>query len=274
VDDTYTLYALRYATRMARHADHFAGEVPDPDRPMPMDYFVWLAVNGKRSVLIDTGFKREVGIRRKRTYLSHPAEMLMKLGVNPSDLEDIVLTHLHYDHAGTIDSFRSARFHLQERELEFATGRGSEPTRRAFEATDVANVVQATYARRTVLHDGSASLWPGIEVHLVGGHTPGMQIVRVRTARGWVVLAADASHFYENMESVRCFHGTHDTERNKASFALIRELADSPAHVIPGHDPQVMVRYPPISSDPGIAGVRLDCPPLELHAKELAGCAA
>jgi glyoxylase-like metal-dependent hydrolase (beta-lactamase superfamily II) len=263
VSDKYTLCALRYATRPARHADHFGGHVPDPDRPMPMDYFVWLAVNSERRVLIDTGFSRDVGTRRGRTYLGTPAEMLKRLGTNPADLAGIVLTHLHYDHAGTIDSFPGVLLHLQERELAFATGPDSEPTRRAFEAADIATVAQAMHAGRLTLHDGAVSPWPGIELHLADGHTPGTQIVRVRTERGWVVLASDASHFYENIETGRSFRGTHDTERNRASFAIIRELADSPQHVIPGHDPQVMLRYPPISTGPDIAGVRVDRPPME-----------
>ena len=260
MSETYQLLALRYATREARRQDHFISEVPDPEAPMPMDYFVWLAIGDEHTVLIDSGFKPDVSQRRGRTYIRWPSEALHMVGVDPASIRDIVLTHLHYDHAGTIGSFPSARLHLQVDELEFASGRGNEGTRGAFEAEDVANVIKAMYGKQLSLHNGSASPWPGISFHLVGGHTPGTQVVRVRTKRGWVVLASDASHFYENMERGVPFHGTHDVERNLGSFKTLRELADSAEHVVPGHDPKVMQLYPAPSDELTGVAVRLDEP--------------
>jgi glyoxylase-like metal-dependent hydrolase (beta-lactamase superfamily II) len=114
------------------------------------------------------------------------------------------------------------------------------------------------------LYNGSAQPWPGISIHLVGGHTPGSQIVRVQTKRGWVVLAADASHFYENMERGIPFHGTYDIDQGIAGFELMRAMANSPQHVVPGHDPEVVRRYPSVS--PALEGIalRLDEAPREV----------
>ncbi len=78
------------------------------------------------------------------------------------------------------------------------------------------------------------------------------------TRRGWVVLASDASHFYANMEKTRPFPIVFDVADMVEGYARMRALADSPAHIIPGHDPQVMQRYPaPSQALEGIA-VRLD----------------
>jgi glyoxylase-like metal-dependent hydrolase (beta-lactamase superfamily II) len=110
-------------------------------------------------------------------------------------------------------------------------------------------------------HDGDAEIAPGITVHLVGGHTMGLQFVRVRTRRGWVVLASDASHFYANMEQGRPFPVVYNVADMLAGHDRLRELASSSAHIIPGHDPLVLTRYP--AAAPGLEGavVRLDIDP-------------
>jgi glyoxylase-like metal-dependent hydrolase (beta-lactamase superfamily II) len=118
----YELFALRYATRHGRRGDHFIGGDPH-DGPMPMDYFVWAARGGGRTFVIDTGFNAEVSETRKRTFLRGPGEALATLGIDANAVEDVILTHLHYDHVGNFDRFPKARFHLQERELVYATGR-------------------------------------------------------------------------------------------------------------------------------------------------------
>jgi glyoxylase-like metal-dependent hydrolase (beta-lactamase superfamily II) len=102
---------------------------------------------------------------------------------------------------------------------------------------------------------------PGLSVHLVGGHTPGLQVVSVRTERGRVVLMSDASHFYEHFERGLSFPHADDPERSRAGFAFIDDLADSRDHVVPGHDPLVLARYPGVPNDAGLAGAALHQPP-------------
>jgi glyoxylase-like metal-dependent hydrolase (beta-lactamase superfamily II) len=99
-------------------------------------------------------------------------------------------------------------------------------------------------------------------VHHVGGHTRGLQVVRVFTARGWVVLASDASHFYAHMDEGRVFPIVYQVDALLEGYATLRRLASSPAHIVPGHDPLVLRRYP--AARPGTEGwiVRLDVDPL------------
>ena len=117
----YEIYAIRYAWRDAKRADHFIGGDPH-DAPMPMDYFTWVIRNAQRSVVVDTGFTAEVAAQRKRQYLRCPVETMARLGIAPESIEDVVLTHLHYDHVGNFHKFPKARFHLQTREMGFVTG--------------------------------------------------------------------------------------------------------------------------------------------------------
>jgi glyoxylase-like metal-dependent hydrolase (beta-lactamase superfamily II) len=101
-----------------------------------------------------------------------------------------------------------------------------------------------------------------VSVHHIGGHTAGMQAVRIQTRRGWVVLASDASHYYEHFERNTCFPTTFHLGEVLEGYAKLRRLADSLAHIVPGHDPLVLRRYPPVSQEfEGIA-VRLDVMPV------------
>jgi glyoxylase-like metal-dependent hydrolase (beta-lactamase superfamily II) len=258
---TYEIYALRYATRAARRHEHFIGGDPH-DGPMPMDYFVWAAVSPERSFVVDTGFTAEVAARRKREWLRCPVDSLRLIGLDPDAVEDVVLTHLHYDHVGSFHKFGRARFHLQEPEMRYATGRymRHHRLRHSFEVEDVAGMVRMLFADRVVFHDGDAELAPGVSLHVCRGHSAGLQCVRVNTRRGPVVLASDVTHFYENMETGRPFTTAFHVGDMLEAFDRLRALAPSSKHVVPGHDPEVMRRYPPAPGLEGIA-VRLDLEP-------------
>jgi glyoxylase-like metal-dependent hydrolase (beta-lactamase superfamily II) len=101
-----------------------------------------------------------------------------------------------------------------------------------------------------------------VTVHLVGGHSRGLQFVRVRTRRGWVVIASDASHYYANFEQGRPFPVVYDVGEMLEGYGTMRRLASSPAHIVPGHDPLVLQRYPAQPGGPADI-VRLDSEPLK-----------
>jgi glyoxylase-like metal-dependent hydrolase (beta-lactamase superfamily II) len=174
---------------------------------MPLNYYVWVISNPSRNIVVDTGFNEAMAAKRGRQIVKPVAQGLSALGLQPDSVADVIVTHLHYDHAGNIPLFPQARFHLQDKEMEFATGRCMchDLLSHGYEADDVANVVRCVFDRRVQYHDGAAEIAPGVEVHHIGGHTKGLQAVRVRTTRGWVVLASDASHFYAHMEQGRAF---------------------------------------------------------------------
>ena len=142
--------------------------------------------------------------------------------------------------------FRTRAFHLQERELAYATGRYMRYPRlsHSFEVEDVCGIVRLNYARRVLFYDGDAELAPGLTVHAAGGHSAGLQFVRVKTRRGFVVLASDVSHFYENMASERPFTTALHIGEMLEGFDKLLALAPDESHIVPGHDPLVMKLYP------------------------------
>jgi glyoxylase-like metal-dependent hydrolase (beta-lactamase superfamily II) len=258
----YEVYAIRYATREGQRRDNFIRGDPH-DGPMPMDYFVWMVIGPERRFVVDCGFTAEIAARRKRTYLRDPVEALQLLGVHADDVTDVVLTHLHYDHVGNFDRFPRARFHLQERELAYATGKYMRHSflSHSFEVDDVVGVVRLNYGGRVVFYDGNAELAPGISLHLAAGHSAGLQFVSVDTQRGRLVLASDVTHYYENMDSGRPYTTTFHVGDTLESYEKLRAIATSQEHIVPGHDPLVMQVYPsPRPELDGIA-VRLDVPP-------------
>lgn len=255
----YEVYAIKYAHHERRASENFIGGDPH-DGPMPLDYFVWLVRGNGCEIVVDTGFSAATAARRGRNHIRCPTEGLGLLGVDSSKVKDVVITHLHYDHVGNFDLFPGATFHLQDREMNYATGRHmARPVfSGAFDVEDVVGMVRSTYAGRVRFHDGDAQVSPGISVHLIGGHTMGLQVLRVATRRGWVVIASDASHFYANMEQVRPFPIVYNVADMVEGYGRLRELAESPAHIIPGHDPLVLARYP--APSPALQGIvaRLD----------------
>jgi glyoxylase-like metal-dependent hydrolase (beta-lactamase superfamily II) len=257
----YEVFALKYAERDARRPEHFIGG-DARDEPMPMDYFVWAVVGAEATWVVDTGFGAPDAQRRHRRLVRSPADALAAVGIDASAVSDVILTHLHYDHAGGLAQFPSARFHLQDREMAFATGRHM--TRRAlnhaFTADHIAELVPAVHEGRVVFHAGDDELADGLSVHLIGGHTDGLQVVRVRTENGWLVLASDATHYYENFETGRPFPVVYDVGAALEGFETLRRLAAGGA-VIPGHDPAVLERYPPAAHGLDGIAVRLDLGP-------------
>lgn len=260
----YVLYAIKYAHHVSRKSLIFLGGDTN-DGPMALDYFVWLAVGNGRKVLIDTGFNKAVADRRGRTWMRCPSEAVELVGVAAADITDVVITHLHFDHAGNLEKFPNAVFHIQDQEMQLATGRHMcihHPTLVvSYEVEDVVHMVRHLFARQVKFHNGDDELCPGIRLLHMPGHTTGMQIAEVLTARGPVMLISDASHFYANMNEGRPFFMYHDIGDVFASYRRIRRLALSLDHIIPGHDPLVMDQYS--APHPDVEGfvVRLDTPP-------------
>lgn len=258
---TYEILAIRYAhlERTARH--NFLGG-DEHDGPMPLDYYVWAIVNGDRTIIVDTGFDESAARRRGRQLVRPVADGLKALGISPERVEHIVISHMHYDHAGNHDLFPRARYHLQDAEMAYCTGRcmADEQVGGVFDADAVAAMVRKVFDGRVQFYDGDAEIAPGITVHKVGGHTRGMQIVRVATERGWVVLGSDSAHFYANLDPGRPFPILDDLAAYVAAQHTALKLASSPKHFIPGHDPLVLTRYP--SARNGLEGIaRVDLPP-------------
>ena len=248
MDDTWEIYALRYATKENRTLRESFLFADDHASVHPLDYYVWVLKNGTQTILVDTGFDHEEGKLRDRPIFQTPAAMLADFGLPAETIDSVIVTHMHYDHAGSLHDFRHAKLYVQPAEVEYVTGpcMCHEALRHPFSGNHVIEMVRSLYQGNVEFCEGSREVAPGVEVHLIGGHTRGQQCVRVRTRRGWVVLASDSSHFYENYRRGMPFPIVVDMEATLRGYDTLRALADSDDHIIPGHDPLTRAWYPVI----------------------------
>jgi glyoxylase-like metal-dependent hydrolase (beta-lactamase superfamily II) len=260
---SYRVYAIKYAELSRRASENFIDGDPHDDAEMPLNYYVWAIIGAERTIVVDTGFGPAVGAKRGRK-ITRPVEQgLRALDVDLESVRDVVITHMHYDHAGNDELFPNARYHLQDDEMQYASGRCMchREISKAFEADDVARMVHRVFAGRVQFHDGTDEIAPGVSVHRIGGHTKGLQAVRVATERGAVVLASDASHFYAHIEQRRAFPVLYNLGELLDGYDTLRRLASSADHIVPGHDPLVIERYAPATSATENWIARLDVAP-------------
>jgi glyoxylase-like metal-dependent hydrolase (beta-lactamase superfamily II) len=260
----YRVYALKYGSNQRRRRTEnviFRGPGDNHDASMPMDFYVWAIIGRGGTVLVDTGSGPRTMAARGHDHLRSPAAALRSLGAEAADITDVVTTHMHWDHAGNILDFPRARLHVQRAEMAHATGPSmcSGFLRRPYDAEQLGEWLTELYCGRVIFHQGDDEIAPGISIHHVGGHTPGMQIVRVSTARGKVVLASDAMHYYENLTAENPFPVLVSTIDYIEALRTVVRLADGPDHIIPGHDPLVLSRFPAACPDlPGVAALHLE----------------
>lgn len=252
----YKVYAVSYGHFERRSTENFlGGDIHDV--PMPLDYFVWAIVGAKRTFIVDTGFDKPTGDRRGRSVVRPVDEGLATLGIDHAKVTDVIISHMHYDHCGNHHLFPNATFHLQDAEMEFATGRCMchHAMRHPFEAEDVTTMVRRVFDGKVCFHDPESEIAPGITVHKLGGHSRGLQVIRVETEGGAVVLASDAAHFYANMDREAPFPVFDRLGDVILGVERMRRLASSDQHIVPGHDPLVLQRFTNVGT--GIADLTM-----------------
>jgi len=260
--DTHEVYAIRYGHHPRRSPANFIDGDPH-DVLQPLDFFVWAIKGPSGVIVVDTGFDAAMAARRQRQMVKPVGEGLLALGIAPETVETVIVSHLHYDHCGNYDLFPRARYHLQDCEMAYATGRCMchQALRLPFEAEDVVAMVRKVFAGRVAFHDGAHEIVPGVSLHHIGGHSKGLQSVRVKTRRGHVMLASDATHLYAHVDGGRVFPITYNVAEVVEGYETLKRLATSPRHIVPGHDPLVLARYP--AAGRGLEGwiARLDAEP-------------
>jgi len=250
-DGVYHVFALQYARQTGRLAKDLF--LPSPqaaadghDGLMPSAYYIWIIHNRFRTIVVDCGISPRASASRNRPLDVDPIEALGRLGIDAGTVENLIITHLHFDHASNLHRFEKALIHVQETEVRYVTGPCMcEPFLQApFDVEDVVTLIRRLYSDRVLMHSGEAEPFPGVSLHVLPGHSAGIQAVRVSTPRGPVLLASDVTHFYANLIQRRPFRVTIDVAATLHSFWRLKQIAGSIDRVIPGHDPKVREIYP------------------------------
>jgi len=253
----YEIYAVRYATIPDFPvAGLVAGA--DPSRKLDIAMMVWLIRGNGRNILLDSGFYHERFFKdwNVKNFIK-PSDALKPLGMQPEDVTDVIISHMHWDHADGVDLFPKARVWIQKDELEYYAAEAwqSPNTHGGIDPDDVLTLVKLNTEGHVGLVNGdSQEILPGITCYTGGRHTYASQYIAVNTVSGTVVLASDNMYLYENLEKHVPIAATLDSASNLRAQDRMKQLAANPNLVIPGHDPAVFTKFP--SSAPGIAKIQ------------------
>ena len=247
----YEIYAIRYATIPDFPV---AGLIKgaDPARKLDIAMIVWLVRGNGRNILVDSGFYREQFFKQwKVKDFVRPSEALAPLGLKPEEITDVVITHMHWDHADGMDLFPKARIWVQKDEYTYYTGEAwqQKGTHGGIDKDDVLALVRLNMEGRVGLVNGDAQeIVPGVTCYTGGKHTYQSQYVGVSGKDGTVILASDNMYLYENLEKHLPIAQSLDFESNLRAQDRMKQLAGNPSLIIPGHDPAEFERFPKIST--------------------------
>ncbi len=242
----YEVYAVRYASIPDfRVAQLVKGA--DPARRSDIAMTVWLIKGNGRNILVDSGFYREKFFKDwKVNNFIKPSDAVALLGVKPEEVTDVIISHMHWDHADGMDLFPKAKIWIQKDEYTYYTGEAWQQrgTHGGIDPDDVLAAVKINTEGRVALVNGDAQeIIPGITCYTGGKHTYQSQYVGVSTRSGTVVLASDNMYLYENMEKHVPIAASLDFDSNLRAQDRMKQLAADPKFVIPGHDPAVFERF-------------------------------
>jgi glyoxylase-like metal-dependent hydrolase (beta-lactamase superfamily II) len=249
----YEIFAIRYASIPDFPVSALIAGA-DSSRTFNIAMTIWLVRGGGHNILVDSGFYRPQFFQQfKIAGFIKPSDAIAQSGITPAlkpeDITDIIITHMHWDHADGMDLFPNARIWLQRDEYTYYTGPAwqEKGNHGGIDSDDVLATVKLNLAGRVGLVNGDAQqIFPGITCYTGGKHTFQSQFVGVNTKAGTVILASDNMYLYENLEKHVPIAQTFDADSNLRAQDRMKQLAASPQLIIPGHDPLVFDRFPKV----------------------------
>jgi glyoxylase-like metal-dependent hydrolase (beta-lactamase superfamily II) len=244
----YEVYAISYGVIPDFQVSSLVAGA-DPSRKLDIQMMVWLLKGpGGRNILVDSGFYRDKFFKQwKVKDFLKPSEAVAKFGVKPDDITDIIVTHMHWDHADGLDLFPKARVWIQKDEYAYYTGEAwqSKNTHGGIDPEDVMALVKLNLDGRVHLVNGDdQEPILGVRFYTGGRHTYASQFVSVNTKAGAVIVASDNLYLYENLDLRAPIAQTLDADSNLKAQDRMKQLASDPRLIVPGHDPAVFTRFP------------------------------
>ena len=246
--NTYEVYALSYGIYPDFPVSALMAGA-EKDRKIDLQMMIWLIKGpGGRNILVDSGCYHADVLKGKafKNFIK-PSDTLAKLGLSPGDITDLIISHMHWDHADGMDLFPKAKIWIQKDEYNYYTGAAWQPGGKhgGIEPEDVLTIVRLNTRNQVNLVDGDdREIIDGIRVYTGGRHTFASQYVSVRTASGTVVIASDNMYLYENLQKHAPIAQTFDADSNLKAQDRMKQIASRPDLIVPGHDPEVFVRFP------------------------------
>ena len=259
----YSIWAFQYA-RSNMPRDFFGGTLINSNTGTVRNPMVYSAILGgadgetAKPIVIDTGMKGDFSPSGKGyDNVEHPETILAKIGLAPADIETVILNHLHFDHAGNLDQFPNATFHVQRTEYdgwkrvfelpgELGNDNRSWPLS-SINRADFDILDHLIADGRVIFLDGDTEVAPGVTCRLARDtHTFGSQWVEIATRDGPYVVAGDCVYWYVNIERMwPPGYVQGNTWNLIETYRRLRALLnDDVDRIVPGHDPELFERHP------------------------------
>jgi len=175
--------------------------VPDTRNMITLDLNLLLVKSNGKNILIDTGMGNTLNEKQKKMYgvekKSNLEKALSEIGLTTEDIDFVILSHLHSDHAGGIVGFNSkgeriprfpnAKYIIQTEEWKYAL----QPDERTRATYMVENFKVLDESGQIELVNGEKEIVPGIRVKLTGGHTKGQQVIFIQGGEEAIVYPSD-----------------------------------------------------------------------------------
>ena len=251
----YEIYACKYAGPIVRKLAISLWNV-GWDEQSAINFYVW-AVKARSGevVVVDTGCSPAVAAARKIPGYVNTVDVLARAGANAATVRKVVISHMHYDHVGNVEAylraFPDAKFYVQKRELEFCLDNPvaqRKPVSVLFDMPATKIMGELARSGRAVVVDGDHRLAPGLDLLLAPGHTLGLQVLRVNTAKGAAVVGSDCAHLFRGYreDNPSCY--IMDMPAWIRSFDLVKAQAPI-ERIFPGHDVAMLQDFPRIAED-------------------------
>jgi glyoxylase-like metal-dependent hydrolase (beta-lactamase superfamily II) len=249
---TYDVFAVRFGV-LPQYPVASLVASGDKDQKLDIPVMVWvLKGSDARIVLVDSGFHDDRFVTRWHVRnFTTPAAALARLGIQPDEVSDVILTHMHWDHADGVDLFPKATVWIQKEEYQYYTGEAWHDPKRRGAGADI-DVMTKLVKRnmsglmRFVAGDDQEIL-PGVTCYTGGRHTYASQYVGVNTIKGVVIIASDNVYLYQNLTMHAAIAQTLDAASNLQAMDRMRTLSSASGIIVPGHDPEVFSRFRPVA---------------------------
>jgi len=245
----YTIQAIRFGTLPNVRITTLMPLAKDPTEKLDIAVVVWLIRGGGKTILFDSGYHRQSpGFEQWNTQdYVRPDEAVKLAGVQPDDITDLIISHVHWDHMGSIDLFPKATLWIQKDEYNYYSSAAYQPGGKpAAQQEDIMELVRRNVNKQVRLIDGDdREIFPGIRAYTGARHTYASQYIRIE-GHPTYVLASDNCYLYRNMEekSPIATFDPLDRVANVAAIARMVKLAGDMDHVVPGHDMLQFKKFP------------------------------